>query len=1520
MTAFLKPWLWPGIEKEVRQILSWKAGAPSASQCVGGAPPYEDDDSNLRIQSSQVPKVVQIIKFLTFDDPVQAVVSDKTTSITATIASAAVEQFNQKYFKRITENTRGCLIQLLQFEIVATHHGPPDDRLTLRIQEFKHLGCDGEGIFGNPRPIINQDGIKQFLNGLKAFRVRVSAKRAEVRNGDREGSLQSQESASEGEDRENGAVNSQLAFSTQHPSRKPVKAPSMSASGREQVQNAEMVVTAEDTSFRTSYISSEEVEQNILSLLKQPGEVERTNSPLTTLASSFKPREFRAKPLNHSELLALLKKNSSNGIVRPVISHESAQRCTSNRSAVSRNHSKGRGSPKAQGGKVDEVASTIKKAGNSAQSILNKGSEHHVVQPNAINEADQPESPSALPQGLSTSTVALQSRAVVSQNLDRPSLPLPLAGAFCKGDEEDPWHGMLYIKRKDVTIPKNQQILLERKDCWLPPEPGSRGPIANIPVPVLQTITAVIEGHTVIKSITAVVHQEDNDCDSVSEPAEISLSNPDILRSPDITYEDEDLPISTAEWPPSSPPTMPKVEQLPPDSSPEVTLVYEKKVEQPSVRTNDPEMPSSNGRASVATKRSISEIDAQVQIGSAGKSKLYEPLECHNLQQRRERKSAYDMNLDSTDSDADFDDCREIPTETEAEVSKYNAQSRIGYAEETDDEVESGCAKLNKSSYDIEDELKIINVRGSPGKLLPVNSNEEVFSHQQASHPPLRSGHHDDTLLATTKHHSKLPGEVTFVNDTEIAYLSSSELETSVPNALYEGNTTTHLTQQHSTPMDISDSRKSTLQVHRTPYTNQDHRVKTGILPRKLVTENPAKTHQTMEEVTRHNNMSDDDSMTEEVVPGTYSHLNSAEKSVTDQSRVRHTRDAEMGAPIFHGRWVPYVSEEATVRTRKKYESYSAVGNITDPVRVTKRRTENSTIKSPNITKHRKRAKSSKVIKIEDDQRIEDPATESRQLRREVLNNINAQPRTSALIPEEVRDTSSNKILDAAPAEPVLPHSIQHNRGLSASQGLCETKTTCTQTPEATSSRSGTPWRDVRITELESGSQLKTEAAPPLQNMPNELSTDFVDRSIFSSFQKAYPSYHGNEKHFFAMCRKIRTLEMDHRMEHKSLWDDFIIRHQMEYRAYLYECSEQADDPMSYENFYHAKIDEPQFSKRIVTPNNLYEAISESLQNGDSLVTNTEISRGDSIYLARDRHEPQETARLQVTEALYMETPVTRNSPSRDISPLRRNSSARHTPTIQLNPPQQYSASLQRNSPSEARLTPQQSTPTKPAVQLSPILGTPRTAEKTPRSLPWKRKISDDPSPSGRNSKRRNVSNNAISLSEPHQIQASVYPPTQNATAVRPVYPITADPFKAGFSAAIPSPTKAAGIRNNKTQKDARKGSDAISSPIRQPFSVRNTTASPRPIAQTTPSSLSTSKKAMPVSLKTSEAPAQPWYLDPVNPFKSFARADASIRSGNGNAFMDERNKQRVKEAKVEVENGVVLTKMKKIDVLAWEL
>lgn len=61
MANVIRPWLWPGIERELRETLEWKAGAPRSTP-AGRVPKYEDDFSNLRVQSTQLKNCVQILR------------------------------------------------------------------------------------------------------------------------------------------------------------------------------------------------------------------------------------------------------------------------------------------------------------------------------------------------------------------------------------------------------------------------------------------------------------------------------------------------------------------------------------------------------------------------------------------------------------------------------------------------------------------------------------------------------------------------------------------------------------------------------------------------------------------------------------------------------------------------------------------------------------------------------------------------------------------------------------------------------------------------------------------------------------------------------------------------------------------------------------------------------------------------------------------------------------------------------------------------------------------------------------------------------------------------------------------------------------------------------------------------------------------------------------------------------------------------------------------------------------------
>ena len=73
MSSIIQPWLWPSIEKEVRQVLQWQLEAPANPQAESKVK-FEDDGSNLRIPSLERGNCVQI---LNVRHPDYGIVSEK---------------------------------------------------------------------------------------------------------------------------------------------------------------------------------------------------------------------------------------------------------------------------------------------------------------------------------------------------------------------------------------------------------------------------------------------------------------------------------------------------------------------------------------------------------------------------------------------------------------------------------------------------------------------------------------------------------------------------------------------------------------------------------------------------------------------------------------------------------------------------------------------------------------------------------------------------------------------------------------------------------------------------------------------------------------------------------------------------------------------------------------------------------------------------------------------------------------------------------------------------------------------------------------------------------------------------------------------------------------------------------------------------------------------------------------------------------------------------------------------------
>lgn len=92
------------------------------------------------------------------------------------ISSDASQRYREKNKRSLTHGTPGGLIQLLDFEFVATHLGPRPERITIDVNDFKSLGSNGSGNFGGATPysVESRLEIKQLIQKLEILRNRNS--------------------------------------------------------------------------------------------------------------------------------------------------------------------------------------------------------------------------------------------------------------------------------------------------------------------------------------------------------------------------------------------------------------------------------------------------------------------------------------------------------------------------------------------------------------------------------------------------------------------------------------------------------------------------------------------------------------------------------------------------------------------------------------------------------------------------------------------------------------------------------------------------------------------------------------------------------------------------------------------------------------------------------------------------------------------------------------------------------------------------------------------------------------------------------------------------------------------------------------------------------------------------------------------------------------------------------------------------------------------------------------------------
>ncbi len=306
----------------------------------------------------------------------------------------------------------------------------------------------------------------------------------------------------------------------------------------------------------------------------------------------------------------------------------------------------------------------------------------------------------------------------------------------------------------------------------------------------------------------------------------------------------------------------------------------------------------------------------------------------------------------------------------------------------------------------------------------------------------------------------------------------------------------------------------------------------------------------------------------------------------------------------------------------------------------------------PSVTKRRKRLKPPHALNFSQENRqTQDPSLFARQHRREFLAS-RPSPHPATVVDDLIDATSEKTNQDAVAAEDAAqrttsvpiesasmeldqlpPDTILHvtdfeSKDLGGNTALLEyTPRSGDDTPRNQSVELGDDLhfhldrskKPSGLTAVQRSSS--TMASPSSPAIPTK-------GSLYDTFKSTYPHYSGGFEHFSGMCQRINGLVQAELMEHRSLWDDFVIRHRTDYRDYLLNCTDRGEDPIPYESFYKHHIDEPIHRKHVLTPTTLNDAITSTErtvagpQPERSLRSSAKVVGKGSAIAKLSRHEP----------------------------------------------------------------------------------------------------------------------------------------------------------------------------------------------------------------------------------------------------------------------------------------------------------
>ncbi|KAL8651859.1 MAG: hypothetical protein Q9210_003020 [Variospora velana] len=1135
-----------------------------------------------------------------------------------------------------------------------------------------------------------------------------------------------------------------------------------------------------------------------------------------------------------------------------------------------------------------------------------------------VEEQDRLLNPEYLP-GMNAGAEADDpSKAMEVFSTDQPQSEHPVAASVIgpatpiKEDPSSPKSVITKIRSRDVRIPNDQQKLLDQEHAWLPPEPGRRGPIANVPITVLQEITHSVEqlrAEPVATKIPPVSKQS---------PKQMRASDEKDESDEDIDTDAESS-VPSADWPPSSPVLAPR--ELPPDSSME--MVDNSADEEHMLNSPRPQasVDVDINKSDVITSAASPNDYASPAVRHEGfrPTELMSPIETMSRRTNNSSPPPCSVNTPITSEGitlpaAAIQDATMTSLESELEGSEYELETAVplklsqSAASATDGD---SIQEIPATAY--EQKEPILQVKRTPYVCGGIHDDRPQFQQQSSAYKsysspskrrrvdsegaPQRLGFRaldDDphALSPTSNHKAKMPQSPW---DRSPTYASGAEETLLAPAAYQEARPAPGSpTSPHPITSLPSSEQRAQAPKPKEPEASQAVRARGDqpvsgrdqppvlspyVTKRHKVYKSPVAFKFTQEEYPK-----EDPSITARKHRDEFfaSRKNSRSAAHTNPHEIcsREREDAVDHAPQDFSR-----AKDVSVSCWKSSKSQEPLPKL--PRRSSSPCSGQSSPKNDPLQKFG---------------RVEEPSSLSARVSSSSPHRVSNPIAGRASIAFSAPDTGHHATVqmpniarvehpDLLLAQSVSPnlHSVSTKlKGLSSTENSQKTNNSgqAQSLPELM-----TPALSIIDLPQHASSSPKMGTAPQAASAQPDL---------FVRFRATYPDYLGTKEHFLGMCKRIEQLSQANRMEHKSLWDDFIVRHLVDYPLYTQRCIENAEDAKYYEQFYRDEIDEPRYTKRVVQPATLAQVLPLDILAlaGQGSVSPVKVGSPSARFGAQGRPTSIHTVSsssathsddgtIQRSERVPPPGALTTDAQGDQQPPSLKSKFSTGPKQPETNPDASKNAKFTIDLTSDRSASP-------PSASRAPSV--PLLARKIPRQEHQHDTIGSPRHESGRN-RRADIPERRPRSSDLSSYSTAITTRKGKARIVHEDSTRSDGVNEEGSR--IPKPTKAPRTSIERGPQDVE--------PER--------TRSSRNIAQDMRASASGSKERP----KQHSVEVDEWWKDDNTPFREYTRLYQSISTGKGNAWAVEKSQGKGKckptEARYGDISGVLLA-----DVMSWRL